>query len=85
MLRFLNKLMGSAAVALIAAPLALAGGSLAGGVYGGTGGNVQSATAGQQASVGTLPFTGLGLGLFVVFGVALLATGMLLLRKSATR
>jgi len=81
--RFTIKIGGLVAFALLAVPVALAGGSLAGDVYGGTGGNVQSGVLGEQATGGSLPFTGLSLTFLVVLGLVLLGTG-LVLRSRAT-
>ncbi len=52
-------------------------------VYGGDAGNVQQDLAsGALGSDGTLPFTGLNLVLIVIAGIALVATGILLKRRS---
>jgi hypothetical protein len=54
-------------------------------VYGGAPGNVQQDLAsGALGNEGTLPFTGLNLALIIVAGVALIATGILLKRRSST-
>jgi hypothetical protein len=79
--RFTIKISGLVALALLAVPVALAGGSLAGDVYGGTGGNVQSGVLGSQAASGSLPFTGLSLAFFVVLGLVLIGAGLVLRRR----
>jgi hypothetical protein len=81
--RFTIKIGGLVTLALLAVPVALAGGSLAGDVYGGTGGNVQSGVLGTQASSGSLPFTGLSLTFLVVLGLVLLGTGLMLRRRAS--
>lgn len=83
MSRFTIKIGGLVALALLAVPVALAGGSLAGEVYGGTGGNVQSGVLGTQASSGSLPFTGFSLTFLVVLGLVLLGTGLMLRRRAS--
>jgi hypothetical protein len=81
--RFTIKISGLVALALLAVPVALAGGSLAGDVYGGTGGNVQAGVLGSQATSGSLPFTGLSLAFFVVLGAVLIGTGFVLRRRAS--
>jgi hypothetical protein len=81
--RFTIKIGGLVTLALLAVPVALAGGSLAGDVYGGTGGNVQSGVLGTQASSGSLPFTGLSPTFLVVLGLVLLGTGLMLRRRAS--
>lgn len=65
---------------LVAAPAALAG-SPDDSVYGGVAGNIQGDVAGAQPA-GNLPFTGLNLALIVIGGVALVAIGVLLRRRT---
>ncbi len=78
----------SGAVALIAAPAALAGPDPSSSVYSGVAGNVQndigSGALGASPAGGALPFTGLNLALIVLGGVALVAMGLVLRRRSAT-
>jgi hypothetical protein len=54
--------------------------------YGGRGGGGVSGAGGGGGSVsGTLPFTGLDLGLFLLGGLMLVATGVALVRLSRSR
>jgi hypothetical protein len=80
--RFTFKIGGLVALALLAVPVAVAGGSLAGDVYGGTGGDVQSGVLGSEATSSSLPFTGLSLAFFVVLGLVLIGTGLVLRRRA---
>ncbi len=70
--------LGSVVLGFLAVPAAYAGGSTLSG-YGGNAGTVQSSV---QKS-GTLPFTGLSLTAFAVVGLVLVATGVVLRRRSA--
>lgn len=72
-------------LALVAAPSALAASSddVYGGVAGEIQGDVDAGALGETAS-GTLPFTGLNLTLIVVGGLLLIATGVLLKRRSGS-
>jgi hypothetical protein len=82
------------ALSLVLAPAAFAGGGSAGGGYGGAGGNVQqqvggsqgagAGTLGSSSSSGSLPFTGLDLGLLVAGGAVLLVVGATI-RRAARR
>jgi len=65
---------------LVAVPAALAA-SPDDSVYGGVGGNIQGDVAGAQPA-GNLPFTGMNLALIVIGGVALVAIGVLLRRRT---
>ena len=69
--------LGSAVLALLVVPAALAGGSTLSG-YGGKAGTVQTSV--QKG--GTLPFTGLSLTVFVVVGLLLVAAGVVLRRRT---
>lgn len=82
-LRSWSVLALGALAALVAAPAALAGTDPSSSVYAGVAGNVQGGIAGASPSGGALPFTGLNLALIVVGGLALIATGVLLRRRSA--
>ena len=87
----LRHILALCALSLVLAPAALAAGS-AGAGYGGGGGTVQQ-EVGQQAgqsqgtlattgSKGSLPFTGLDLGLLVAGGAVLLVVGASIRRAS---
>lgn len=72
-------------LALGAVPAAFAGNDPTGGVYGGSAGNVQQDLAsGALGNSGSLPFTGMNLILIAIAGVALIATGFLLKRRSSS-
>lgn len=71
--------------ALGVVPAAFASDDPTGGVYGGSAGNVQQDLAsGALGNDGTLPFTGMNLVLIAIAGVALIATGILLKRRSSS-
>ena len=70
--------------------LVLAGGAFAqspsGHAYGGAGGEIEQGVQGSGvASGGTLPFTGLDLGIAIAAGLALLAVGLLMRRLATSR
>ena len=70
--------------ALVAVPSALAAGSVSTG-NGGQGGETQGSLGGAQGGVASLPFTGTELTLVLLFGVALLISGLALRRFSGAR
>jgi hypothetical protein len=76
--RHLHALSFAALTVLVVATAAAAQDSPAVGVYGGEGGNIQSQVGGVAG--GALPFTGTSLALAVAAGLALLFTGVLLVR-----
>jgi hypothetical protein len=88
----LRFILALCALSLVLAPAALAaGGGSAGGGYGGSAGNVQqqvndgqagAGTLGTSGSSGSLPFTGLDLGLLVAGGAVLLVVGATIRRAS---
>jgi hypothetical protein len=93
-MKTLRHILALCALSLVIAPAALAAGGSAGTGYGGGGGNVQQ-QVGQQAgqsqgtlastgSKGSLPFTGLDLGLLVAGGAVLLVVGASI-RRAARR
>ena len=53
--------------------------------YGGQGGETQGSLGGAQGGVASLPFTGTELTLVLLFGVALLISGLALRRFSGAR
>jgi hypothetical protein len=84
-LRLASLIVTGSLLALGVVPAALAANDPDQVVYGGGGGNVQQDLAsGALGNEGTLPFTGLNLVLIVIAGVALIATGILLKRRSST-
>jgi len=70
--------------ALGVVPAAFAANDPTGSVYGGSAGNVQQDIASGSLGDGTLPFTGMNLVLIALAGVALIATGILLKRRSSS-
>ena len=86
-LRSWGLAVAGGAVALMVAPAAMAGADPSSSVYSGVAGNVQNDVAsgalGASPAGGALPFTGLNLALIVIGGVALVAMGLVLRRRSA--
>jgi hypothetical protein len=72
--RLVIMLVGLLAAAVVYAPLALAQQSSVDG-YGGGAGGVQSEVEGGGGAGGSLPFTGMDLGLLIGGGLVLLAVG----------
>jgi hypothetical protein len=90
----LRLILALCALSLLLVPAAFAAGGSAGGGYGGAGGNVQqqvnqgqgqgAGALGSSGSSGSLPFTGLDLGLLVAGGAVLLVVGATI-RRAARR
>jgi hypothetical protein len=90
----LRLILALCVLSLALVPTAFASGGSAGGGYGGSAGNVQQQVNGSQGqgsgalgtsgSSGTLPFTGLDLGLLVAGGAVLLVVGATI-RRAARR
>jgi hypothetical protein len=80
-----KTIVGAVVAALVAVPSALAeaGPVLSG--YGGQNGETQGSLGGAQGGVAALPFTGTELTLVLLFGAALLVTGLALRRFSGAR
>jgi hypothetical protein len=66
-------------VAMALAPAAMAAGS-SGSVYGGEGGEQVAGVAGAASDSGTLPFTGLEVGLLALAGILLVVVGVAMAR-----
>jgi len=82
-LRSLVFLASGLGAGLVFAAVAVAGLGTSLAAYGGEGGNAQAnVEAGAVGSPASLPFTGLNLALIAVAGVALIATGLVLRRRS---
>ncbi len=79
------SLLATMLAALVFASAAIAAGGSAAEGYGGPGGQVQTQVQGSlgQTGSGTLPFTGLDLGLLVVGGIALILVGGAIRRLGA--
>lgn len=80
-----KAILGAVAVALVAVPSALAEAGPVLNGYGGQGGETQGTLGGAQGGVASLPFTGTELTLVLLFGVALLISGLALRRFSGAR
>jgi hypothetical protein len=78
-LRGVLVLLGSAAILMASSATALAGGGYAGGVAG------ESTGGGGTGGGGTLPFTGAQLAVYLVIGLMIVGTGLVLRAYSARR
>jgi hypothetical protein len=80
-----KAIVGAVVASLVAAPSALAEAGPVLNGYGGQNGETQGSLGGAQGGVAALPFTGSELTLVLLFGAALLITGLALRRFSGAR